>query len=146
VADLATWAVREPRALAYAEITANQTGIAAEADVAGLSITFVVPAGAFWVECWAPNIAQQGATGIPVLKITDGSNNEYSRAQSPSLAAAAVWANPNIRRRISDATPGASITLKVRLSTTAGTADIRAGQAPVPSINGPAFIRAWAES
>lgn len=133
------------RRLGYAQIVANQTGISAEADITGLSITFLAPPGPFWVECWAPHIAQQGSTGIPILKITDGSNNEYSRAQSASLAAAGVWGCPNVRRRVSDATPGTSYTFKVRLSTTAGTTDIRAGQQAAPSINGPAFITAYEE-
>lgn len=143
---------RQPlgRRLGYAQAVANQTGISAVADVTGLTITFVVPGGPFWVETWIGSLVQNTSTANVILYIADGSNNEVARMWTPQLTAAAgVYGPVFLKRRlvpgITGVAAGATLTLKTRAQTTAGTVDLRMGVDTVPTVNGPGWIAAYAE-
>jgi hypothetical protein len=136
----------QPRALAYAQITANQTGIGLSAtDSTGLSITFTPGSRPVWVEFQAVSLIQNTSTGQPILFVTDSSNNEVIRAVVPSLVAGASTGPVSAKRRLTILTPGTSYTFKVRGQTTAGTFDLRANVDAIPTVNGPAYLRAYEE-
>lgn len=120
--------------LGYAEKTNDQTGMTVEADVTGLSITFVAGTKPVWLEAMA-NVEQLGgAAGLAVLIITDGSN--AVQAKHPVNLASTAFENLNPKRRLT-LTPGTSYTFKVRATTSAGTLSIFGA-----ATNTPAFIRA----
>lgn len=133
------------RALAFAQITANQTGFSTAADVTGLSITVTAGSKPIWVEAQIVTVVQQASSGAPVIFITNDSNQEVTRWTTPSMAAGVASAPVVLRRRLTILTPGTSYTFKVRASTSAGTVDVRANTDTIPTVFGPAWIRAYEE-
>lgn len=133
------------KSLAFAQITANQTGFSSAADVTGLSITITAGNKPIWVEAQIVTVVQQTSSGIPVIFITNDSNQEVTRWTAPSMGAGVLSSTVLLRRRLTNLTPGTSYTFKVRASTSAGTVDVRANTDAIPTVNGPAWIRAYEE-
>lgn len=105
--------------VAYAEATSDQTGITAEADLTGLTVTFTAVSGR-WYQITGQVLAQQlTSTGAAAGKITDGSNTEVQRfGQNQAFLAngVEVWHGSRSITGLSG-----SQTFKLRMSTSAGT-------------------------
>ena len=118
--------------LQEAFVEANQAGIAAEADVTGLSITFTVRAGkTVSVKGRLPLTQQVTSAGQQTLKLTDASN--VAKDTTAQNVLAAQWTSLEVEEVIS--TPG-TYTRKLRLAATAGTVTIWA------AATGRAYLRA----
>lgn len=114
--------------LASAESTSAAGLTTAEADLAGLSITFTAPNRPVRLELWAYTVQQLTSAGTPLLKITDGAaTTAYAVALAGSLAINGYSAALLARRRLNTLTPGQSYTFKARGSTSAATANVLGG-------------------
>jgi hypothetical protein len=116
--------------VATASVTANQTGISAEANLTSLTVTFTAVTGRRYKTTGYCKVIQQTSGGSPSVFITDGSNvhsTEWIIAQETGFQATA---NPIAVETIS----AGSVTRKLRASTTASTMDMNA------SATAPAFI------
>jgi hypothetical protein len=115
------------------EVTANQLGIAAVADLTSLTITWTVVANRWYrTKVWG-RVLQNTATGNNELIIADGSNtiHEFSTKQ---LGATGIDVHqPEVIKTIS----AGSTTRKARLQTSGGTTDL------VASSIQPAWIAVW---
>lgn len=140
-----------PRSLAYAEITANQTGLAAtNTVVTGLQVQPVATIRPMWVEMWIPSIKAITAGGLITVILTDATSSGHELSRWQQDMTAATNASPYIKRRFATLTPGTQYTFQIVASpASGGTLDIHAGTAGVPGTSGfthgPAFIRAFEE-
>lgn len=90
------------------------------------------------VEMWCYSVAQIGSAGNTILYLTDGINDVLAQAFLGNLAAGGFSAAPSLKARLSALVCGQSYTVKVRLSSAAGTQQVLAGTSY------PAFLRAVA--
>lgn len=72
--------------LAYAEVTANQTGIIAETDLTGLSVTITVPAGRRIRVTGHAHLANATVDAITVFRIYQDGTQVQSRTLAKALA------------------------------------------------------------
>lgn len=135
--ELEIHAPRPPGSLivrAASEVT--PTAFSAEADISGLSITFVAPATEVRLRVQLPTIGQNTTAGRTTVKVTDAANTEVRRVFDQNITNA-QFASPNFTEaRITGLTVGTSYTYKLRIVTSAGTASFFA------AANMPAFIEA----
>lgn len=112
--------------VAYAQKTADQTGITAAADITSLSVTWTATAGRYYrITLHLAPIRQNTSGGIAVPTISDGS--AVTKTQGNVSLAAGEFASiclVDIETGLSG-----SITRKARISTTAGTIDVLAATA-----------------
>jgi hypothetical protein len=105
-----------------ATATSNQTGISAEADVTGVTVTFTAAANRRYKVTVSGRIVQQTSAGVAEVKITDSANTLQDKWTFSLTAGSAAYATVT-----AILTPAAgSITYKARMSTTAGTVDTTA--------------------
>jgi hypothetical protein len=111
-------------------VTAAQNGIAAVADITGLSSTFTAVANRrYRYTLMVPVTVQQTATGIQTASITDGSNVVKGSTNNTVVGASQAFSIV-----IAFETPAAgSTTRKGRMATTAGTVDLAFGATLVGS-------------
>ena len=110
--------------MAYASATANQTGIAAAADVTGLSVTFTANSTRIYVTSVYIGYAEQlAAAAYPEVRIVDGSNVEKARATKYLTAGVGdgFWV------RVVETGLSGSVTRKARAQTSSGSLTITAG-------------------
>lgn len=112
--------------VAFAQKTADQTGITAQADVTSLSVTWTADSTRYYkISVYMAPIRQKTAGGIVVPVITDGSNN--TRVQANVTLAADDFACVAIAEIVTGLS--GSITRKARIGTTAGTVEVLAATA-----------------
>lgn len=105
----------------YASKTTSQTGILAEADVTGLSVTWTAVSTRYYrTSVFIPYVAQATSAGYPAVKITDGSN---SLKQSGTFLFDAGQIAPASVSFVETGISG-SVTRKIRATTNAGTMEV----------------------
>lgn len=112
--------------VAFAQKTADQTGISTEADITSMSVTWTADSTRYYkISVFLAPFRQKTANGIVVPKITDGSNN--ARVQANVSLATDDFACLAIAEIVTGLS--GSITRKARIGTTAGTVDVLAATA-----------------
>lgn len=104
-------------ALAYAEVTANQTGITSETDLTGLTVTVTVPAGRRIKITGSIFINRTVADGVTSLKIKEGATQLHQADGFVRNAAEAQF----IERAASFTPTAGTHTYKLTLTLTTGT-------------------------
>jgi len=120
--------------MAYAQVTANQTGISTVVDLTSLTVTFTAVAGRRYRITGFGLITQRTGTGTATMTITNSANVQQAAAQSRLTGADNEMQTATPMFVV---VPGAgSITYKLRLTTNASTCDLTA------TGTNPAFILA----
>ena len=108
----------------YAQATANQTSISAEADLTSLTVTFTADSTRRYKITGQILVQQLTSTGAATGKITDGSSVEVQRFGHNAAFLAngvEVWHGTRVLSGISG-----SVTYKLRAATSAGTLSVLA--------------------
>lgn len=103
--------------IGFETVTTSQVGISTVTDLTGLSRTFTAVAGRLYRYSALVRLEQSTAAGLPQLVFADGSNNQLAAWQG------SLQAGERMSAAISclGAPAAGSFTVKLRLSTTAGT-------------------------
>ena len=117
-----TWLNALPRGvMAFATVSAAQSGISAEVDVTGLSVTFTAESSRLYLTVVNLHVQQLTSTGGIVLRIADGAGTQVQACSENAPA------NDSRAFHLEHHETGlsGSITRKARISTSAGTCTIQ---------------------
>jgi len=116
--------------MAYAQVTANQTGISTVVDLTSLTVTFTAVAGRRYRITGYGRVKQNTSSGFVTMTITNAANTQQSASQILMVATEVGQPMPTFI-----VVPGAgSVTYKLRLTTNTATCDLEA------AATAPAFI------